>query len=364
MNTQRTIILFLFLFISSYGFSQKSGTIIETLNYDTSNDHRKLSYVRKLDIRYDEEFGKYYNSLYLVYENGNNKVLEIAISNYKSVGKVAIYIMPCNNGKIVEDLIQYYLIKSSDFKNLEYIENYEKENSRKKVYISYISNKKEHLKLFEIDSKTFNLHYKIIYQIENMEKGNSILDETIKENFYITLYFDTKKGFKNAGIKRAYLDFSRTLFKKGETDEQRKIKREKTENHLISELNTLLNTQITTQKEFDIEHKRIVFNLIEYWNKLSIGQSQKWINMTLKYWLLFGENRIKNIEKYAKFFHIPIDSYVQKGMFKEKNPKPWSKINDYEKYMEYQNKHRDKKTGNYPIIDEFLFFNEYKTNKG
>ncbi len=50
-------------------------------------------------------------------------------------------------------------------------------------------------------------------------------------------------------------------------------------------------------------------------------------------------------------------------MFKEKNPNVWSKINTYETYFEYQQQHKQKKTGNYPIIDEFKFFNAYNNNQ-
>ena len=82
--------------------------------------------------------------------------------------------------------------------------------------------------------------------------------------------------------------------------------------------------------------------------------------MTLKYWLLFGDKRIKGIDKNARFFHIPIDSFVQKGMFNEKRPDAWSKIDNYQTYFNYQELHRNKKTGNYPIVDEFIFFNSYK----
>jgi len=192
-----------------------------------------------------------------------------------------------------------------------------------------------------------------------MITNSSIINNLSKENFYIKLYFNTKEGFEIAGIKRAYLDFSRTLHKKNETDYQRIEKRNATENYLLSQLKTIIIANISSQKEFDLLHKKITLNLVRFWKKLTIGKSQKWINMSLKYWLLFGEKRILNIEKNARFFHIPIDSYVQKGMFNEKNPRPWSKINEYEVYMNYQIRHREKKTGNYPLIDEFSFFNKY-----
>lgn len=187
-----------------------------------------------------------------------------------------------------------------------------------------------------------------------------MITEKQKEDFFIRLYFNTKEGFELAGIKRAYLDFNRTLKIENRDQNQRNYKRSQSENFLNKEWNDLIKKEISTQEEFDNYHEQICKSLIIEWNKLTIGQAQKWINMTLKYWLLFGNGRINLIEKNSKFFHIPIDSYVQKGMFKETNPKPWSKINNYNTYFAYQLSHREKKTGNPPIIDEFEFFNSYE----
>ncbi|MCR9015771.1 hypothetical protein [Aquiflexum gelatinilyticum] len=185
----------------------------------------------------------------------------------------------------------------------------------------------------------------------------SILTDSLREDFFIKLYFDTKNGFYSAGIKRAFLDFSRTLVIK---NEYRAKLRQSAENFIFTQLTSVTQNQFNNQKDFDSFHRLSCERLIDTWEELNFGQAQKWINMTLKYWLLFGDKRIKGIEKNAKYFHIPIDSYVQKGLFNEKNPKPWSKIKTYEVYFEYQQKHRDKETGNYPIIDEFNFFNVYE----
>ena len=104
-------------------------------------------------------------------------------------------------------------------------------------------------------------------------------------------------------------------------------------------------------------------SLINKWNELSIGQAQKWINMTLKYWLLFGEKRIQNIEKNAIFFHIPIDSFIQKEMFNEKYPNPWSRIENYDEYLQYQLTHREREEKYPPIICEFHIFNQTRKTK-
>lgn len=186
---------------------------------------------------------------------------------------------------------------------------------------------------------------------------NSILTEKLRQDFFIRLYFETSKGYEIAGIKRAFLDFSRTLKIK---DRDRATLKKNAENFLLTELKPLTEKEFSTQQDFDKFHKQKCEHLINIWTELSFGQSQKWINMTLKYWLLFGDTRINGIELNAKYFHLPIDSYVQKGMFNEKTAKPWSKISNYDIYMNYQERHRIKQTGNFPIIDEFNFFNSYK----
>lgn len=186
---------------------------------------------------------------------------------------------------------------------------------------------------------------------------NQILTDDLRENFFIRLYFDESQGFYYAGIKRAFLDFSRTLKIQ---DNNRATLRQNAEKFIFEKLSELTKTTFKEQKDFDIYHKTTCEQLIDVWQELKVGQAQKWINMTLKYWLLLGDKRITGIEKNVRYFHIPIDSYVQKGMFDEKYPTAWSKIDNYETYMDYQIRHRNKQTRNYPIIDEFKFFNSYR----
>lgn len=116
--------------------------------------------------------------------------------------------------------------------------------------------------------------------------------------------------------------------------------------------------EISSQEEFDEYHKKLCSELKEKWSVLNVGKAQKWINMTLKYWMLLGNSRIESIEKNYKFFHIPIDSFVIKDMLNEKI-NPWSKIENYEDYLYYQKKLRNKKAENPPIIEEFNFYNNH-----
>lgn len=188
----------------------------------------------------------------------------------------------------------------------------------------------------------------------------SLVSRQTKENFFIRLYFGVVTDFHLAGVKRAYLDFSRTLYLENETKLQRETTRKLIELFLIKQLKILIKQDLLNQNEFDILHKRLTLELKNKWNKLSIGQAQKWINMSLKYWLLFGEQRIPYIEKNAKYFHIPIDSIIQKSMFPGIKHIAWSKMNNYESdYMKYQNEYRNQ-SNEIPILAEFKIFNESK----
>ncbi len=102
-------------------------------------------------------------------------------------------------------------------------------------------------------------------------------------------------------------------------------------------------------------------------SKLTYGQAQKWLNMTLKYlWLLDRLDIIDNekdsstIREFQSYFHVPLDSYVLRYITKQdKNKKcpfssendnglrdeysfeglwgsTWSQIDDVDKYYELQ----------------------------
>lgn len=185
---------------------------------------------------------------------------------------------------------------------------------------------------------------------------SSLLSFDQKEDFYIRIYFNTTLGFELAGIKRAYLDFNRTLPVKNKDQHERDEKRNNTEEYLKMQLISLISEDLKDIEEFDSHHEQLCYDLQEYWNELTIGHAQKWINMTLKYWLVFGKSRIKNIEKNARFFHIPVDRFIQSKIVVDDSV-PWSRINNYQKYFEYQTKFREENPDKIPIIEELIFFN-------
>lgn len=184
-----------------------------------------------------------------------------------------------------------------------------------------------------------------------------MIDDNIITDFLVRLYFGKKQTFHQAGLKRAYLDFNRTL-KNDKTQAERDFLQSQTQSFLEKKLKKLIKTEFKNQTEFDIAHENLCKSLIEEWDELKIGQCQKWINMTLKYWLVFGNDKISSISKNYQFFHIPIDSIIQKGIFKFwKKQKPWSKIDKYEDYFVYQTEFRKLHKNEIPIKYEFEFFN-------
>ncbi len=186
----------------------------------------------------------------------------------------------------------------------------------------------------------------------------SIIEQQNKEEFYIRLYFNPKKHDNNyhlAGIRRAFLDFSRTSSTK---KDERSSNIKKAENFISKRLSEMLKSKMKSQPEFDDFHEKICEKLTnEIWTELKIGQAQKWINMTLKYWLLLGESRISDIEKNAEYFHIPIDRIIQNNFF-GKNNSAWSKIVKYKEYFKYQEEFREKYPNEIPIVFEFKEFNK------
>ncbi|WP_378018329.1 hypothetical protein [Adhaeribacter terreus] len=84
--------------------------------------------------------------------------------------------------------------------------------------------------------------------------------------------------------------------------------------------------------------------------------------MSLKYLFAFGENRVPNISRNYRFFHIPIDNIIQDKLQKDKKieklTQAWSRVNEYETYLNYQIKVRQSYSGQIPMDVEFKLFNQ------
>lgn len=186
--------------------------------------------------------------------------------------------------------------------------------------------------------------------------------------------------------KRAYLDLARTVKYSYSSSELKEMKSKKSSeedkdkaNNFIESKNNLIKnicknicknilSPIETKEgeisfknsDFDDWHKAKCEEIINFMNnsidksntkilkkeeKFTIGQAQKWVNMTLKYlWLL---NALPTGVK-PEYLHVPIDSYIIEIAYDNKNkfenalgleekPKDsWSKLPKYEDYFKIQ----------------------------
>lgn len=186
------------------------------------------------------------------------------------------------------------------------------------------------------------------------------INEAIIRNFLLRSVFSTcnKDKFHLSGINRAYRDFNRTLRIGNTNRKDWDEKRKSTGIFLRNKLMKLISNEYHDQQAFDKDHRILCEDLQLEWDKLTIGQCQKWINMSLKYWVVFG---VDGIEKNLRLFHVPIDSYVQKGelcMEMKNKHTSWSKIENYDTYFEYQKYIRQKYADAIPLELEFTFFND------
>lgn len=184
-------------------------------------------------------------------------------------------------------------------------------------------------------------------------------------NFWIRVYFGTtnREELISEVINRAYRDWNRTAHGLGKIEKTAGM-------NAIKDYMKVVVQEITTntynKEEFDNWHKNKCITLINLFVeqirfRISFGQAQKWINMTLKYLFALGEVKIHGINKNYQHFHIPIDSIIQ-NKFKALNIRPlknrWSRIENYDTYIQYQNKVRERFSNEIPCDIEFRLFNE------
>ena len=101
--------------------------------------------------------------------------------------------------------------------------------------------------------------------------------------------------------------------------------RDKVREYLGRQSESFFSKQVITEDWFDGWHKLTCEKIQELANNdhpgllksgksFTFGQSQKWVNMTLKYLLVMN---VEGIERIAGFLHVPIDSYILKTAKKE-----------------------------------------------
>jgi hypothetical protein len=185
------------------------------------------------------------------------------------------------------------------------------------------------------------------------------------EEFLVRLYFDISQGFEKAAAKRAYRDFSRTLRDLNKVESEKKRIKDEVENVLLEQIKIVLTSTMSNQDEFDFWHQKTCEKIKSKSLKLTVGQAQKWINMTLKYMYVLKEKRIIGINRNVKFFHIPIDNIIQEKFKEEKKmwglSDAWSRVDCYGTYLDYQKQVRTVYKNEIPFEIEFRLFNQIDT---
>ena len=129
---------------------------------------------------------------------------------------------------------------------------------------------------------------------------------------------------------------------------------------LYSSVNAILSGEIKTQLQFDELHRQACYDLISAFGQqtFTVGQAQKWINMTFKYLHLLDYPQVERVYEYC---HIPIDSYMLK-ITNYTLSQVWSKLNNYHDYLEYQQWFRDRYKNDIPLDKEFYLWLEMSKN--
>ena len=162
-------------------------------------------------------------------------------------------------------------------------------------------------------------------------------------------------------MTKAYRDLMRTIRGFAHNPEHDSIIRN-ARSTLHTSITTILSAEISSQADFDELHKVACYSLISSFGEqiFTVGQAQKWINMTFKYLHLLDYPEVQKVYEYC---HIPIDSYML-NITNYAMSNVWSKLNNYCEYLEYQNWFRDKYPNDIPLDKEFyLWLEEAKKQK-
>jgi len=192
---------------------------------------------------------------------------------------------------------------------------------------------------------------------------SSTLTRSDYEDYLVHLYFGSDDDLRYACIRRAYRDLNRTMHGFGnlENKERSKSTAEKILWDSLDELRSLA-TRPMTETVFDAWHKKACESLISHFRKnhfhFYVGQAQKWINMTLKYMFTLGEERVQGYVFVHPFCHAPLDKILMARLEAYEFPRlssAWSRLDDYDEYLEKQNWIR-RKFSIAPLDVEFLLW--------
>jgi len=180
------------------------------------------------------------------------------------------------------------------------------------------------------------------------------------DDFVAVCYFGREGDWLDRCIRRAYLDMNRTLHGMSTLGEGRADWKSSEQRVLRDRLTMLLSEHACTQASFDAWHHESVDALKRVSSKhgfpLSVGQAQKWINMSVKYAIALGERRAPGFFRVYDVAHVALDNIVLEHL-KEFGMPPlgcaWSRLDEYNRYMQCQQWVRDHFHGGCPLEVEY-----------
>jgi hypothetical protein len=140
--------------------------------------------------------------------------------------------------------------------------------------------------------------------------------------------------------------FKRTLRGIGNRDVLPRAEEAKTraDEALSQMLAAIRGMDAPTQEQFDEWHRRACEQLAAIYRECDygsffLGHAQKWLNMTFKYIYVMGEERLPGFRHVYDLCHVPLDNILMDAFRQygfEPLPCAWSRLNDYNLYLDRQ----------------------------
>lgn len=180
---------------------------------------------------------------------------------------------------------------------------------------------------------------KRLFQRGRLTSPSGYLSRSASDEFLTRLYFGPSEDYLASCMDRAYLDFNRTLHGFARHENPEGVRTAATM-RLRNAVLKLADLPGLSQGDFDQWHRESCKALRNHYRSagfeaFSYGQAQKWVNMTLKYVYVMGDQRLPGFADALKWAHVPIDNIVLEtwaplGM--PKLPVAWSRLDDYKVY--------------------------------
>lgn len=179
-------------------------------------------------------------------------------------------------------------------------------------------------------------------------------------DFLVRCYFGEGNDLLRLCVHGAYRDFNRTLhgFAKYQSAD---FLRQSGYQCVIELLRNLPKRKISSQHGFDKWHQTACARLQTLYRdhgfpRFTVGQAQKWLNMSMKYVFALGEGRLQGFASLYRFAHIPIDNVFLTravALGGPSLPVTWSRLDDYATYLSCQQAFRNLFRGSVPLAAEF-----------